>query len=99
MIDVKAIQSIQYFHCLLVRLCVRMIYELSRSLSYQCVRADMAQDMLQMLGVWHDSQYEELQRLRQETVLLCVSYDTVLGVGIDAHTHTRLMTLCPGLPG
>jgi len=88
MIDVKAIQSIQYFHCLLVRLCVTMIYELSRSLSSQCVRADMAQDMLQMLGVWHDSQYEELQRLRQETVLLCVSYDTMLGVGIDAHTHT-----------
>ena len=33
----------------------------------------MAQRLLQMLDMWHDTQYEKLQGLRQETLLLCVS--------------------------
>ena len=36
--------------------------------------AGMAQDVFQMPGVWHDIKYEELQRLRQTTLLQCVSF-------------------------
>ena len=34
----------------------------------------MAQDLFQMPGMWHDIKYEELQRLRQTTLLQCVSF-------------------------
>ena len=37
------------------------------------VLPDMAQVVFQMPGVQHDTQYEELQRLRQVTLLPCVS--------------------------
>ena len=32
-------------------------------IQYMFACSDMAQDLFQVLGMWHDSQYEELQRL------------------------------------
>ena len=40
--------------------------------------SDMAQNVFQMPGVWHDAKYEKLQRLRQTTVLQCVSVKVTL---------------------
>jgi len=34
---------------------------------------DMAQDVFQVLGMWHGAQHEELQRLSEVTLLQCVS--------------------------
>ena len=43
-------------------------HDIVNVLNIMCVRtvwcvSDMASDVLQVLGMWHDSQYEELQRL------------------------------------
>ena len=40
------------------------------------VISDMAQNVFQMPGMWHDVKYEKLQRLRQTTLLQCVSINT-----------------------
>ncbi|KAK2179490.1 hypothetical protein NP493_487g02048 [Ridgeia piscesae] len=34
-------------------------------------QSDMAQDVFQMLGMWHGAQHEELQRLSEVTLLQC----------------------------
>ena len=38
------------------------------------VCVDMAQDVFQVLGMWNDIVNEELQGLRQEALLCCVSH-------------------------
>ncbi len=54
--------------------------------------ADMAQDVLQMPGVRHDAQHEELQRLQQITLLQCVS---TLGTGGAQQNQSFLKTVWP----